>query len=125
MLQSISIQNYALITKLDIEFSDGFSVITGETGSGKSILLGALSLVLGQRAEVNVLKDKEQKCIIESSFSIERYQLEKFFADNELDYEKETLLRREILPNGKSRAFVNDSPVSVKILKDFFFFQRK
>ncbi|WP_461641929.1 DNA repair protein RecN [Labilibaculum euxinus] len=118
MLQSISIQNYALITKLDIEFSDGFSVITGETGSGKSILLGALSLVLGQRAEVNVLKDKEQKCIIESSFSIERYQLEKFFADNELDYEKETLLRREILPNGKSRAFVNDSPVSVKILKE-------
>ncbi|MBN2597678.1 DNA repair protein RecN [Labilibaculum sp.] len=121
MLQSISIQNYALITKLDIEFSDGFSVITGETGSGKSILLGALSLVLGQRAEVNVLKDKEQKCIIESSFSIERYQLEKFFADNELDYEKETLLRREILPNGKSRAFVNDSPVSVKILKELGF----
>lgn len=118
MLQSISIQNYALITKLDIEFSDGFSVITGETGSGKSILLGALSLVLGQRAEVNVLKDKGQKCIIESSFSIERYKLEKFFEDNELDYEEETLLRREILPNGKSRAFVNDSPVSVKVLKE-------
>ncbi|PKQ63223.1 DNA repair protein RecN [Labilibaculum filiforme] len=118
MLQSISIQNYALITKLDIEFSDGFSVITGETGSGKSILLGALSLVLGQRAEVNVLKDKEQKCIIESSFSIERYHLEKFFEANELDYEKETLLRREILPNGKSRAFVNDTPVSVKVLKE-------
>jgi len=121
MLQSISIQNYALITKLDIEFSDGFSVITGETGSGKSILLGALSLVLGQRAEVNVLKDKKQKCIIESSFSIARYKLEQFFDDNELDYEEETLLRREILPNGKSRAFVNDSPVSVKVLKELGF----
>ncbi|MBL4561216.1 MAG: DNA repair protein RecN [Labilibaculum sp.] len=118
MLQSISIQNYALITRLEIEFSDGFSVITGETGSGKSILLGALSLVLGQRAEANVLKDKKQKCIIESSFSIARYKLEPFFDDNELDYEEETLLRREILPNGKSRAFINDSPVSAKILKD-------
>lgn len=121
MLQSISIQNYALITKLDIEFSDGFSVITGETGSGKSILLGALSLVLGQRTEVNVLKDKEQKCIIESSFSIARYKLEQFFDDNELDYEEETLLRREILPNGKSRAFINDSPVSAKVLKELGF----
>ena len=121
MLQSISIQNYALITKLDIEFSDGFSVITGETGSGKSILLGALSLVLGQRAEVNVLKDKGQKCIIECSFSISRYKLEQFFDDNELDYEEDTLLRREILPNGKSRAFVNDSPVSVKVLKELGF----
>ncbi|MFA9372276.1 MAG: DNA repair protein RecN [Labilibaculum antarcticum] len=121
MLQSISIQNYALITKLDIEFSDGFSVITGETGSGKSILLGALSLVLGQRAEVNVLKDKEQKCIIESTFSIARYKLKQFFDDNELEYEEETLLRREILPNGKSRAFINDSPVSAKVLKELGF----
>jgi DNA repair protein RecN (Recombination protein N) len=118
MLQSISIQNYALINKLDIEFSDGFSVITGETGSGKSILLGALSLVLGQRAELNVLKDKTQKCIIECSFSISRYNLKTFFEENELDYEEETLLRREILPNGKSRAFVNDSPTSVKVVKE-------
>ncbi|WP_372753758.1 DNA repair protein RecN [Labilibaculum sp.] len=118
MIQSISIQNYALITKLDIEFSNGFSVITGETGSGKSILLGALSLVLGQRAEMNVLKDKEQKCIIECSFSISKYNLKAFFQDNELDYEEETILRREIFPNGKSRAFVNDSPTSVKILKE-------
>lgn len=78
MLQSISIQNYALINKLDIDFSDGFSVITGETGSGKSILLGALSLVLGQRVDVSVLKDKERKCIIEASFSIARYHLENF-----------------------------------------------
>lgn len=121
MLQSISIQNYALINKLEIDFSNGFSVITGETGSGKSILLGALSLVLGQRAEMNVLKDKDKKCIIESSFSISRYKLEKFFTENELDYEEETLLRREILPNGKSRAFVNDSPVSVKVLKELGF----
>ena len=121
MLQSISIQNYALINQLDIDFSDGFSVITGETGSGKSILLGALSLVLGQRAEVNVLKDREKKCIIESCFSISRYKLEGFFDKNQLDYEEETLLRREILPNGKSRAFVNDSPVSVKTLKELGF----
>lgn len=118
MLQSISIQNYALINKLEIDFSDGFSVITGETGSGKSILLGALSLVLGQRAEGNVLKDKSKKCIIECSFSIAKYKLKAFFNEFELDYEEESLIRREILPNGKSRAFVNDSPVSLKILKE-------
>lgn len=118
MLQSISIQNFALINQLEIDFSDGFSVITGETGSGKSILLGALSLVLGQRAEGNVLKDKNKKCIIECSFSIAKYKLETFFADFELDYEQETLLRREILPNGKTRAFVNDSPVNLKTLKE-------
>nr|WP_320118674.1 DNA repair protein RecN [uncultured Marinifilum sp.] len=118
MLQSISIQNFALINQLEIDFSDGFSVITGETGSGKSILLGALSLVLGQRAEGNVLKDKNKKCIIECSFSIAKYKLETFFTDFELDYEQETLLRREILPNGKTRAFVNDSPVNLKTLKE-------
>lgn len=118
MLQSISIQNYALINQLEIDFSDGFSVITGETGSGKSILLGALSLVLGQRAEGHVLKDRNKKCIIECSFSISKYKLETFFADFELDYEEETLLRREILPNGKTRAFVNDSPVNLKTLKE-------
>lgn len=121
MLQSISIQNYALINKLDIDFSDGFSVITGETGSGKSILLGALSLVLGQRVDVSVLKDKERKCIIEASFSIARYHLENFFEESGLDYEEETVVRREILPNGKTRAFVNDSPVNVKVLKDLGF----
>ena len=95
MLQSISIQNYALINQLDIDFSDGFSVITGETGSGKSILLGALSLVLGQRAEVNVLKDREKKCIIESCFSISRYKLEGFFDKNQIDYEEETFISIE------------------------------
>jgi len=118
MLHSISIQNYALINKLDIEFSNGFSVITGETGSGKSILLGALSLVLGQRAEGGVLKDDSKKCIIECAFVISKYKLQDFFSENGLDYEEETLLRREVLPSGKSRAFVNDSPVSLKILKE-------
>jgi len=118
MLQTISIQNYALINQLEIDLSDGFSVITGETGSGKSILLGALSLVLGQRSDVNVLKDKEKKCIIECSFLIAKYQLESFFEENDLDYDEHTLIRREILPNGKSRAFVNDSPVGIKVLKE-------
>ncbi|GAB7088008.1 DNA repair protein RecN [Marinifilum fragile] len=118
MLQSISIQNYALINQLEIDFSDGFSVITGETGSGKSILLGALSLVLGQRSEGNVLKDKEKKCVIECSFYIEKYNLQEFFEKNELDYEKEAIVRREILPSGKTRAFVNDTPVSLKTLKE-------
>lgn len=118
MLQSISIQNYALINQLEIDFSDGFSVITGETGSGKSILLGALSLVLGQRSEGNVLKDKEKKCVIECSFYIEKYNLQEFFKKNELDYEKEAIVRREILPSGKTRAFVNDTPVSLKTLKE-------
>ncbi|RKE04193.1 DNA repair protein RecN [Marinifilum flexuosum] len=118
MLQSISIQNFALINQLEIDFSDGFSVITGETGSGKSILLGALSLVLGQRSEGSVLKDKEKKCIIECSFSIEKYNLQEFFEKNELDYEKEAIIRREILPSGKTRAFVNDTPVNLKTLKE-------
>jgi len=118
MLQSISIQNFALINHLEIDFSDGFSVITGETGSGKSILLGALSLVLGQRAEGNVLKDRDKKCVIECSFSIAKYKLQRFFEEHDLDYEEETLVRREIAPNGKTRAFVNDSPVNLKILKE-------
>lgn len=118
MLQSISIQNFALINQLEIDFSDGFSVITGETGSGKSILLGALSLVLGQRSEGSVLKDKDKKCIIECSFSIEKYNLQEFFEKNELDYEKEAIIRREILPSGKTRAFVNDTPVNLKTLKE-------
>ena len=118
MLQKISIHNYTLINRLEIDFSDGFSVITGETGSGKSILLGAISLVLGHRAEGNVLKNKQKKCIIECSFLIGKYCLEKFFEENELDYEAESILRREILPNGKSRAFINDTPVNLKILKE-------
>lgn len=118
MLQSLAIQNYTLINQIEIDFNNGFSIITGETGSGKSILLGALGMVLGQRPETNILKDKDRKCIIEANFNISKYHLEKFFAEVEMEYEEETILRREILPNGKTRAFVNDSPVSIKLLKE-------
>lgn len=118
MITSLSIENYALIEKLEIDFSNGFSVITGETGSGKSILLGALGLVLGKRADLSSLKNKEEKCIVEASFVIGKYNLESFFESNDLDYEEETIIRREILPSGKSRAFVNDSPVNLQQLQD-------
>lgn len=118
MLQSLAIQNYTLINQIEIDFKSGFSIITGETGSGKSILLGALGLVLGQRPETNILKDKTLKCVIEANFNISKYKLQKFFDDAEMEYEEETILRREILPNGKTRGFVNDSPVSIKLLKE-------
>jgi DNA repair protein RecN (Recombination protein N) len=116
MLTSLSIKNYALIEKLSIDFSDGFSIITGETGAGKSILLGALGLVLGKRADLSSLKNKDEKCIIEGHFSISTYNLKDFFAINDLDYEDQTIIRREILPSGKSRAFINDSPVNLNEL---------
>jgi len=116
MLTSLSINNYALIDKLSIDFSNGFSTITGETGAGKSILLGALGLVLGKRADLTSLKNKEEKCIIEGHFSIKKYALKDFFELNDLDYEDVTIIRREILPSGKSRAFVNDSPVNLQTL---------
>ncbi len=118
MLASLSIKNFALIEQLEINFSDQFSIITGETGAGKSILLGALGLVLGKRADLTSLKDKEQKCIIEAQFQISKYNLQDFFATNDLDYEEITIIRREILPSGKSRAFVNDSPVNLTELQD-------
>ncbi len=118
MLQNLLIENYALIEKLDIGFSKGFSVITGETGAGKSIMLGALSLILGARADTQVLQDKSKKCIIEGHFQIDSYQLESFFKTNDLDYEKLSVLRREISPAGKSRAFINDTPVNLVVLKD-------
>ena len=118
MLLSLSIKNYALIESLDITFSNQFSIITGETGAGKSILLGALGLVLGNRADLSVLKDKDQKCIIEATFSLANYNLERFFQDNDLDYEEQTIIRREILPSGKSRAFINDSPVNLNELQE-------
>jgi DNA repair protein RecN (Recombination protein N) len=118
MLASLSIVNYALIEKLSIEFSEGFSIITGETGAGKSILLGALGLVLGKRADLTSLKDKDEKCVIEAHFSIEKYHLQSFFETNDLDYDAHTIIRREILPSGKSRAFVNDSPVNLQALLD-------
>ncbi|WP_447636679.1 DNA repair protein RecN [Flavobacterium microcysteis] len=118
MLTSLSIKNFALIEKLDIDFSENFSIITGETGAGKSILLGALGLVLGKRADLSSLKNKEEKCVIEAQFNIARYNLESFFEANDLDFEKETIIRREILPSGKSRAFVNDSPVNLQELQE-------
>ncbi len=117
MLSSLSIKNFALIEKLQINFSKQFSIITGETGAGKSILLGALGLVLGKRADLTSLKDKEQKCIIEAEFEIADYNLQSFFKENDLDYENTTIIRREILPSGKSRAFVNDSPINLSELQ--------
>jgi DNA repair protein RecN (Recombination protein N) len=118
MLKHLTIQNYALIDQLNIDLSNGLTIITGETGAGKSILLGAVSLMLGQRADVQALQDKTKKCVVEGSFDIKDYQLKNFFDTNELDYETTTTIRREINPEGKSRAFVNDTPVNLSVLKD-------
>ncbi|OYQ33162.1 DNA repair protein RecN [Flavobacterium cyanobacteriorum] len=118
MLQSLYIKNFALIEHLAIDFSDKFSIITGETGAGKSILLGALGLVLGRRADLTSLKDKEQKCVVEGHFRVADYNLQDFFTANDLDYEEVTIIRREILPSGKSRAFINDSPVNLPELQE-------
>ncbi|MCZ8091448.1 DNA repair protein RecN [Flavobacterium sp.] len=117
MITSLSIENFALIEKLGIDFSRGFSVITGETGAGKSILLGALDLVRGKRADLTSLKNKDEKCVIEAVFTIENYDLKSIFEENNLDYETETIIRREILPSGKTRAFINDSPVNLQQLQ--------
>ncbi len=122
MITSLSIKNYALIEKLTIDFSKGFSTITGETGAGKSIILGALGLVLGKRADLTSLKNKEEKCIIEAHFEISKYNLLPFFEANDLDYENETIIRREILSSGKSRAFINDSPVNLQELQELSIF---
>ncbi|HJS00302.1 MAG TPA: DNA repair protein RecN [Flavobacterium sp.] len=122
MITALTIKNYALIEKLAIDFSKGFSIITGETGAGKSIILGALGLVLGKRADLTSLKNKEGKCIIEAQFDISKYNLAAFFEANDLDYEDETIIRREILPSGKSRAFINDSPVNLQELQDLGLF---
>lgn len=116
MLTNLSIKNYALIDHLNVKFTNGFTVITGETGAGKSILLGGLSLVLGKRADLSSLREKDNKCIVEAEFEIARYGLEAFFIENDLDFEKRTIIRREILPSGKSRAFINDSPVTLDVL---------
>ena len=122
MITSLSIKNYALIEKLSIDFSKGFSIITGETGAGKSIILGAIGLVLGKRADLTSLKNKEEKCVIEAHFEISKYNLIPFFEENDLDYENETIIRREILPSGKSRAFINDSPVNLQELQELSLF---
>ncbi len=122
MITSLSIKNYALIEKLAIDFSKGFSIITGETGAGKSIILGALGLALGKRADLTSLKNKEEKCVIEAHFNISKYNLLSFFEANDLDYEDETIIRREILSSGKSRAFINDSPVNLQELQELGLF---
>ena len=118
MLRSLYIQNYALIEKLDISFGAGFSVITGETGAGKSIILGAIGLLLGQRAEVKAIRQGASKCVIEARFDISAYGMEPFFEDNELEYEEECILRREVYASGKSRAFINDTPASLVQMKE-------
>ncbi len=118
MLSQLSINNYALINHLSIDFSSGLSIITGETGAGKSILLGALGLVLGNRADLSSLKDTSTKCIVEAKVAISNYNLQDFFNSVDLDYEAETIIRREILPSGKSRAFVNDTPVTLSVLNE-------
>ena len=117
MLLRLHIQNYALIDQLTVDFNEGFSTLTGETGAGKSILLGALALALGNRADTSAIGDAEKKCVVEATFNVKPYRLESVFADLDLDYQDETIVRRELLPNGKSRAFVNDTPVNVNNLK--------
>lgn len=118
MLRSLFIQNYALIDKLDIDFENGFSVITGETGAGKSIILGAIGLLLGQRADVKAIRNGATKCVIEAHFDIASYQLQTLFDENEWEYEDECIIRRELSATGKSRAFVNDSPASLAQIKE-------
>jgi len=118
MLLNLSISNYAIIEKLDLDFNDGLTVITGETGAGKSILLGALSLILGQRVDTSVLNDKEKKCVVEGIFKLDKKNFQEFFTENELDFESETTIRREISSSGKSRAFINDTPVNLNVVKD-------
>jgi len=117
LITSLSIKNYALIDSLQVNFNQGFSIITGETGAGKSILLGGLSLILGKRADLSSIKDTSKKCVIEAVFDVSNYNLENLFLANDLDYETQTIIRREILPSGKSRAFVNDSPVNLNSLQ--------
>lgn len=117
MLNSLHIENYVLIKKLDLNFESGFSVITGQTGAGKSILLGALNLVLGARADLKSIKEGSEKCIIEATFNISNYNLIDFFEENDLDYSTECILRRELSASGKSRLFINDTPVNASILR--------
>src|SRR5665647_1845865 len=118
MLRSLSIKNYAIIESVEIHFDPQLNIITGETGAGKSILLGAMNLILGKRADTSVLRNKEEKCLVEAVFHVKGYKLKSFFTENDLEYEDDTIIRREIGTNGKSRAFINDSPVTLDILKD-------
>ena len=116
MLQQLSISNYALIDQLDISFGNGLSIITGETGAGKSIVIGALSLILGQRADTKVIRDESKKTVVEATFDVESYDLFGFFEENDIDFAPECIVRREIMPNGRTRAFVNDTPVTLSLL---------
>ena len=119
MLKQLYIKNFALIDELDIEFRPGFSVITGETGAGKSIILGAIGLLLGQRADSKTIKQGADRCIIEAHFDLSRYDLQPFFNDNDIDYDaSDCIIRRELTSAGKSRAFVNDTPVALALLKE-------
>ncbi|GHA37108.1 DNA repair protein RecN [Salinimicrobium marinum] len=117
MLTTLSIKNYALIEDIKIDLQEGFTIITGETGAGKSIMLGALSLLLGKRADYSAIRDNEKKCVIEGTFNVSAYQLQPLFTSEDLDYEEQTIIRREILPSGKSRAFVNDTPANLNSLQ--------
>ncbi|MCC6384430.1 MAG: DNA repair protein RecN [Bacteroidia bacterium] len=119
MLCNLAVSNYALIEKLEVDFSRGLTIITGETGAGKSILIGALGMILGNRADTSVLLNKSVKCIIEGEFDLSQYPLQSFFQNNNLDYDSHSVIRREISPEGKSRAFINDTPVTLSVLKAF------
>lgn len=119
MLNSLHIRNYALISSLQIRFDKGLTVITGETGAGKSIIMGALSLILGHRADTSTLFDQSEKCVVEAVFDVSGLHLEDFFTENNLDYHDDTIVRREIAVSGKSRAFINDTPVTLPLLKEF------
>ena len=115
MLQKLSIKNYALIDDVKLELDKGFTAITGETGAGKSILLGAIGLLLGKRADLSAIKNQDKKCIIEGEFWIKDYHLKSIFDQEELDYDAHSIIRREILPSGKSRLFINDTPVRLTL----------
>lgn len=118
MLKTLSIKNFALIEDIQVDLQEGFTILTGETGAGKSIILGALSLLLGKRADYSAIRDNSKKCVIEGSFNISNYELQEYFKNEDLDFEETTIIRREILPSGKSRAFVNDTPTTLNVLQD-------
>ena len=117
MITKVFIKNFALIDSIEIDFSDGFSSLTGDTGSGKSILLSALSLIKGKRADHSMLKDKNSKCVVEVDFNLNNFDLANIFEENNLDYQSNSIFRREILSNGKSRSFINDTPTNLETLK--------
>jgi DNA repair protein RecN (Recombination protein N) len=118
MLKELHIRNYAIIKEVDIAFNNKLNIITGETGAGKSILMGALGLILGERADTKSLMNADDKCVIEGVFDVCNYSIKNYFEQNELDYDNTCILRREIAPNGKSRAFINDTPVNLNQLKE-------